>query len=139
MNIFLNWAIRVSLVFAAIMLFVLLMNTIAKAQEPLGDHVRWGLHPALGVVLEYRIDNEDVYYAHQVLLGPAPYPECKGQVGNPLGHPHCAFFRLAMGEIILVHVEDGMPIIYIVELIPSHKRVNGGDFESLIQATWGQR
>ena len=51
-----------------------------------------------------------------------------------------AQYSVRMGGIVLISSDARVPMIYMVETIPSHVRVNAGEYVSLVQATYkGER
>lgn len=108
------------------------VRAYAEEGEPLGTHQEWALHPSLGVVFEYRIDGQDVYYAHPIKAH-GPVGECIGIMGK---HENCVTFSIRGGAIMLMTTENETPWLYMVDIMPSAKRINGGDYERLIETTY---
>ena len=132
-----KWIIRV-LATLAIMHGVLATWTVIARAEPLGDYIKWGVHPSGSIVFHYRMNYQDVFFMHPVTFR-GEMPECKGLV-NHKAVPECAEYSIRMGGIVLISTDSRMPVIYGAEIIPSHVRVNAGEYVSLVQATYkGER
>ena len=129
--------IRVLLTLAIMHGFLATWTVIARA-EPLGDYIKWGVHPSGSIVFHYRMNHQDVFFMHPVTFR-GEMPECKGLV-NHKAVPECAEYSVRMGGIVLISTDSRVPMIYMVETLPSHVRVNAGEYISLIQATYkGER
>lgn len=100
--------------------------------EPLGTHKKWGLHPSLGVVFHYRVEGQDVFYAHAIKAH-GPVGECTEIMGKV---ENCKAFSIRGGAIMLMTMENETPYLYLVDILPSAKRINGGEYQRILGVTF---
>lgn len=112
------------------MLLFLAASSTVNAQEipdppPPDTAIRWDVHRSLGLILVFRTDKKNLFFAHPILMSHA-VPECKGIKEEPGGD--------------LLQITDTnnsqVPMRHIITKEPLAYRYEGEDWHSLVGSTF---
>lgn len=97
----------------------------APVQPPPDTAIRWDVHRSLGIILVFKTDEGELYFAHPIVMSHA-VPECQG-------------IKLeATGDLLRITETNNshIPMRHIVTREPTAWRYQGRNWASLVARTY---